>query len=109
MYVPALPCESILQSHIGDVDASIVGRIFPQSHEPVLLDAGAGLGNLLRILVGDAFAAGFVFLRILRGPPISQVALGVELAPLVVEAVNRFMSDDSPDSAVVPGVILAHL
>ena len=44
-------------------------------------------------------------LGVLRRPPVAQVALGVKLAPLVVEAVRELVADHRPDAAVVHGVV----
>ena len=41
-----------------------------------------------RILIRDAFGALFELGAVLLGPPVVQIALGVELAALVVEAVG---------------------
>jgi len=38
-------------------------------------------------------------------PPVREVALEVELAPLVVEAVNDLVADDRSDPAVVVGIV----
>ena len=40
-------------------------------------------------------------LRVGRRPPVAQVALRVELAPLIVEAVRQLVADDRAGAAVV--------
>ena len=45
------------------------------------------------------------FFAVFGGPPVAQVALSVELAALVVEAVDDLVSDDHADGAKVHGVI----
>jgi hypothetical protein len=47
-------------------------------------------GDLLRVLIGDAFAALLVSFGIGFSPPVMQIALGIELAALVIEAVRYF-------------------
>ena len=44
-------------------------------------------------------------LAIFRRPPVAQVALGVELAAFVVEAVGQFMSNGGAGVAVVRGIV----
>ena len=43
--------------------------------------------------------------RVFRSPPVAQVALRVELAAFVVEAVGQFVSDGAAGVAVVGGVV----
>ncbi len=83
----------------AQVDAAIVSGIFALGEQAVLLDSGAGVGNFLRVLVGDALAAFVILLAVVGGPPVPQVAVSVELAALIVEAVNDFVSDDHADRA----------
>ena len=42
---------------------------------------------------------------VFRGPPVAQVALGVELAPLVVEAMRELVADHRPDRPVVDRIV----
>ena len=44
-------------------------------------------------------------LGVRRGPPVVQIALGVELAALIVEAVRQLVPDHHADAAVVHGVV----
>ncbi len=59
----------------------------------------------LRVLVGHAGGALFEFLGVLHGPPVAQIALGVELAAFVVEAVGQFVADGGAGVAVVGRVV----
>jgi hypothetical protein len=43
--------------------------------------------------------------RVLLGPPVLQVALGVELAAFVVEGVGQFVADGAAGVAVVRRVV----
>ena len=51
----------------------------------------------------------FVRLRVRLGPPVAQVALLVELAALIVEAVRQFVADHGAGAAVVDGGVAAGL
>src|SRR5207253_11474720 len=57
------------------------------------------------VLVGDAAGALLKFLPILRRPPIAQVAAGIELAALIVEAVSQLVANDVADAAEIDGII----
>ena len=50
-----------------------------------------------RILVRDTVRAFLELGCILRSPPVAQVAVGIELPPLVVKAVRQFVPDDGSD------------
>src|SRR5207253_9446678 len=56
------------------------------------------------VLVGDAAGALLKFLPILRRPPIAQVAAGIELAALIVEAVSQLVANDVADAAEIDGI-----
>src|SRR6202035_5208847 len=75
-----------------EMETSVVSRILALSQQAVLLDPGAGVGNFLRVLIGDALAALVVLLGVFGGPPVAQVALSVEFASLIVEAVSEFVA-----------------
>ena len=45
------------------------------------------------------------FSRILRGPPVQHVAIGVETTSLVVEAVHELVTDDGSHATVVDGAV----
>ena len=49
----------------------------------------------------------FELLGVLGRPPVVQVALGVELAAFVVEAVRQLVADHHADAAEVDGVVSA--
>src|SRR5690348_15584885 len=57
------------------------------------------------ILLVDARDALFKCLCILWSPPVAQIAFRIELAPLIVEAVRKFMSDHDCDASKVNGVV----
>ena len=62
------------------MDAAVVGGVFSLGEQAVLLDPGTGVGNFLRVFVGDALAALVVLFRVFGSPPVVEVAVGVELA-----------------------------
>src|SRR5205807_5042370 len=62
-------------------------------------------GCVAGILVGHTLRSGIKFFFILLGPPVAQVALGIELAALVVEAVSQFMSDYGANPTEVQSII----
>src|ERR1039458_9801553 len=87
------------------MDAAVIRGVLALGKQTILLHTGAGSGNFLRILVGDALAALVILLGVLGGPPVAQIAMSVELAALIVEAVSEFVSDDHADGAVIHGII----
>ncbi len=44
-------------------------------------------------------------LLVVRGPPVAEIAVGIELAAYVVEAVREFVADHDADGAKVHGVV----
>ena len=58
-----------------------------------------------RELVDDALRAFLEGLGVLLGPPVLEIALGIELAALVVEAVGELVADGPPGVAVVRRVV----
>ena len=91
------------------MESAIIGGVLALGHAAILLHAGARFGNFLGVLVGDALSALVISLGVRLGPPIAQVALGVELASLVVEAVNDFVADDRANRAVIYGIVLLRI
>src|SRR5260370_6491509 len=70
-----------------------------------LLLSGPRLGTLLRVLVGNAFAALVVLFGVCGRPPIAEVAVSVELAALIVESVREFVTDNHADGAIIYGIV----
>src|ERR1700691_3425818 len=100
----ALRLVDVLQRQHCQMDAAVVGSIFASGQLALLRDAV--LGNFLRVLGHDALVFLVITLRIFGGPPIAQVSLGVELATLVVEAVDRFVADDHAGGTQIGSVVL---
>ena len=97
--------QLVFECHESQANAAVVGGVFAEREFTVLLDAR--FWNFLAVLIDDALAAGFIGFCIGVGPPVAQVSLGIELAALVVETMNDFVSDDHADCAVVHRVVLA--
>src|ERR1700685_1107083 len=95
-----LRLECALQREQREMDAPVIRRVLALGEQAILLDSRTGIGNLLRVLVGNALAAFVVLLGVFRSPPVAQVALSVELAPLIVKAVSQFVADDHADGTV---------
>ena len=90
--------------HEGEQQAPVVGGVLAQGELAVdvdIVDRGKGA-----VLVDFAIGAGGEVLEVVGGSPVVEVALGVELAALVVESVGELVADDGADVAVVDGVIL---
>src|SRR5215472_18104882 len=73
----AVLLQRALQPSEGDVDSTVVSRVFAEREFTVLLYPR--FGDVLGVLVGDALASTFVRLRVGRSPPVFQIAIGVEL------------------------------
>src|SRR5215471_13584677 len=86
------------------MNAAIVSGVLTGGKFTVLLDAG--FWNLLGVLVSNALIALVVIGSIGGDPPVAQVAIGIELAALIIVAVGHFMPDDGADRAIVHGVNL---
>ena len=82
-------------------EAAEVGDVL--AHGEVAVDVHAG--QRLEGVVLRAQLPGAVFERlgVVGGPPVAQVAVGVDLAALVVEAVGELVADHAADGAVVDG------
>src|SRR5580692_6120144 len=87
------------------MNSSVVGRVLTLGQTAVLLHAG--FGDELGVLVGDAVATFVVGLSVVRGPPVPQISILIELAPLVVIPMNRFVPDHCAGGRVVDRVVLS--
>src|SRR5437867_634136 len=81
------------------MDAAVVGGVFSRGKFAVL--PYAGLRNILGIFIRDALVALVVVGGVGGSPPVLQVAIGVELATLIVVAVDDLVSNHRSDRAVV--------
>ncbi len=75
----------------------------PSVNRPFTFAPSTGLN--LRVFVHDAVSALLEFRRVLLRPPVAQIAVGIELTALIVEAVRQLMPDYGSDSAEVHGHI----
>src|SRR5207253_3275859 len=89
--------------HQRQARAAIISGVFALGEQAILFYAR--LGNLLGVLVRDALAALVVLLGVGRRPPVAQISLRIELAPLVVEAVGDFVPDHRAGAAEVNGIV----
>ena len=83
--------------------AAEVGDVLARGELAVDLDVVDD--RVLRVLVGDALRALLEALGVLLRPPVPQIAVGVELPALVVEAVGQLVADGGAGVAVVRRVV----
>src|SRR5438093_894916 len=89
------PPRTARAAQVGEVLAQREAAVHVQRvDDGVLAELGA---HLVRLRL--------VALDIARGPPVAQVAPGVELPAAVVEAVTHLVADHCADRAVVRGVV----
>ncbi len=91
------------------METAIVGRILALGQFAIGFDGCAQLWNLVRIFGGEAVSALVIGFSICRRPPVAQVALGIEFAPLIVKAVGNFVTDGRADRAVVSRIRLLRI
>src|SRR5882724_390783 len=93
----------LLQRHQGDPRPAVVGGVLAQGEAAIEFEIVHR--HETAVLVGDATGALFEFRAVLRRPPVAQIALRVELASLIVEAVGQLVADDNPDATEVRGIV----
>src|SRR5271157_5208165 len=84
LLVQRLPLFAVplLERHVGQPQAAVVSCVFALRQQPICLYAE--VLHLLGVLVRYALAALVISFGIRLGPPVLQVALRIELTPLVV-------------------------
>src|SRR6185437_527314 len=103
----ALLLQRVLKSLEGDADAGVVSRVFTEGEMAVEVDP-CSRGDLKAVvLVGVALAALLELGEVLGREPHADVAPGVVLRALVVEAMGHLVADDYANAAEVDGRILA--
>ena len=85
---------------IGFFDSAVIGNVLALRVDSVDVEFEFGEG-VIAVLVNDALGPVQILFLGLGFPPISQIAIGSELATLVVESVCYFVSDDPSDSRVI--------
>src|SRR5204862_6189883 len=56
-------------------------------------------------LVHDAIGSLAELLEVVRRPPHHQIAVGVKLRALIIEAVRHFVTDDRADAAIIERIV----
>src|SRR5947209_10419672 len=92
-----------MQRHQCDTRTTIIGGVLAQRQLAVEMYTRNRLES--RILVRYTSCALLKLLRIDRGPPVAQIALCIEVAPLIVESVRQLVTDHHPDTAIVDRII----
>ena len=98
-----LTFRRVLPGHIRQESPAQIGDVLAERELAVDLDVVDNRKS--RVLVGNAFRALLELLRVLSGPPVLQVAFGVELPPLVVETMGQLVPDGRAGIAVVGRVV----
>src|SRR4051794_21812884 len=80
-----------LERRIRDFQSANVGNIFALRQLTIHMHPRKRL--VFRVLLYDRTGAFLKLLCRIRRPPVAQIALGIVLTPLIVEAVGHFMSD----------------
>ena len=85
---------------IGFFDSAVIGNVLALRVDSVDVEFEFG-ERVIAVLVNDALGPVQILFLGLGFPPISQIAIGSELATLVVESVCYFVSDDPSDGRVI--------
>ena len=86
-----------------DLEAAEVGDVLAERQLAVDVEI---VDRHVRIeLLDELGGARIEVLAILAGPPVAKIALGVEAAALIVEAVQHLVADHGADAAVVQRVV----
>src|SRR5688572_7546746 len=97
------PLERLLEREVGDPQPADVGDVLAQRERAVHANA---VDTGVRAVLGlDLLRALLVAARVLRGPPVAQVAVLVEAPAAIVEAVRDLVPDHHADPAVVGRVV----
>jgi hypothetical protein len=99
----AVLLQAALQRFIRETEASRIREILSKSQFAIYFDVAHS--NILGILLGNALRTFFEQLRILRCPPVAEVTLRVEFAPVVVESVCEFMAYAGGQAAEIHHIV----
>ena len=83
--------------------ATKVGKVFAEREFAVEVNAGDRLNGV--VLLDHALRAFIEFLLVFFRPPILEIAVFIELAALVVEAMREFVADGRAHVAIIGGII----
>src|SRR3546814_681189 len=92
---------------VGDRQATEIADVLADRERTVDVLTGQRLEAV--VLCDQRLGARLEVLAIFVGPPALEIALRIELAALVVEAVTDFVADHRPDAAVVHGIFGTHV
>src|SRR5258708_23990434 len=95
--------HKFVQGHEGDAGAAVVGGVFAEGEACVEFEVVHG--GEAAVFVGDTAGAFLELLAVFGGPPVAQIALGVELSAFAVEALGQFAADPQADATEVDRVI----
>ena len=85
------------------MDSAVVGGVLALGQAAVLLHTG--FGNKLGVLISDAVASFVVSFGIVSGPPIAQISVFVEFAPLIVIAMDGLVPNHGASGRVVDRIV----
>src|SRR5262249_23752881 len=103
----ALFFQRIGQGDQRKVDSTIVSCVLALGKQPVLFHAG--FGYFLGVFIGDALAPLLIVLGVGFLPPVTQAAVAVKLASLIVKAVSDFVPDHTAFGTVIRGIALVFI
>src|SRR5207237_3834562 len=83
--------------------AAVICRVFPKREFAIQLQIVNR--NEVSVFVGNATGPLFKFLAVLFRPPVAQIALRIELAPLVVESMSQLMADDRANAPEIHVIV----
>ena len=97
------PGESLLKRRVRDYESAEIGDAFAFLELSVAVQTRLDFKSIE--LLRDAIAALAEILQVFRRPPIFQIAVGVKLRALIVEAVSHLVADHRADAAVIERVV----
>src|SRR4051812_47771846 len=101
--IKLLASSLILPGNVGQHQAAQVSDIFSQGELAIDLDVIHRY--VLRILLGNTTGALVKLFTIFRCPPVTQIAMSIELTAFVVEAVGEFMPNGGSGIAIVRSIV----
>ena len=94
--------KELLQSHVGQMQAAVIGDVLALGEFAVLLHLA--VGYKVAVLVFNALGMSVVRGAIFLTPPVGEVARTIELAALIVESVSQLVHHPGrPDRKAAAG------